>query len=114
MKRCIVFLGIALAAAGADRAEFTLGGVDGNAWQVPLAAEGEEGGFYAVLRCSDWNREHGFESSKKLARDILARAHVAVVPGTDFGIPQDLRLAFCNDRYNEGIDRLRSYFTSEL
>ncbi len=73
-----------------------------------------EGGFYAVLRCSDWNREHGFESSKKLALDILDRAHVAVVPGTDFGIPQDLRLAFCNDRYNEGIDRLRSYFTSEL
>ena len=49
MKRCIVFLGIALAAAGADRAEFTLGGVDGNAWQVPLAAEGEEDGFYSVF-----------------------------------------------------------------
>ena len=73
-----------------------------------------EGGFYAVLRCADWNREHGFASSKELARDILDRAHVAVVPGTDFGIPQDLRLAFCNDRYNEGIDRLRSYFCSEL
>ena len=73
-----------------------------------------EGGFYAVLRCEDWNRDHGFASSKELARDILARAHVAVVPGTDFGIPQDLRLAFCNDRYNEGIDRLRRYFSSEL
>jgi len=73
-----------------------------------------EGGFYAVLRCADWNREHGFASSKELARDILRQAHVAVVPGTDFGIPQDLRLAFCNDRYNEGIDRLRSYFSSEL
>jgi aspartate/methionine/tyrosine aminotransferase len=73
-----------------------------------------EGGFYAVLRCADWNREHGFESSKELARNILERAHVAVVPGTDFGIPQDLRLAFCNDRYDEGIDRLRSYFSSEL
>jgi aspartate/methionine/tyrosine aminotransferase len=73
-----------------------------------------EGGFYAVLQCADWNREHGFPSSKELARDILNRARVAVVPGTDFGIAQDLRLAFCNDRYNEGIDRLRSYFSSEL
>lgn len=73
-----------------------------------------EGGFYAVLQCVDWNREHGFASSKELARDILNRAHVAVVPGTDFGIPQDLRLAFCNDRYNEGIDRLRGYFSSEI
>ena len=36
MKRCIVFLVVALAAsAGAERAEFTLGGVEGNAWQVP-------------------------------------------------------------------------------
>jgi hypothetical protein len=35
-----------------------------------------------------------------------------VVPGTDFGVPQDLRLAFCNDRYEEGIDRLYDYFSS--
>jgi aspartate aminotransferase len=77
----------------------------------PIAAEG---GFYAVLRCADWNKSHGFDSSKELAHDILNKANVAVVPGTDFGIPQDLRLAFCNDRYDEGIDRLKSYFCSEL
>ncbi|MCI0901992.1 MAG: aminotransferase class I/II-fold pyridoxal phosphate-dependent enzyme [Chloroflexi bacterium] len=77
----------------------------------PIAAEG---GFYAVLRCADWNQAREFASSKELAHDILKKAHVAVVPGTDFGIPQDLRLAFCNDRYDEGIDRLRGYFSSEL
>jgi len=77
----------------------------------PVAAEG---GFYAVLRCEDWNHDSGFASSKELAHDILKKAHVAVVPGTDFGIPNDLRLAFCNERYDEGIDRLRSYFSSEL
>ena len=77
----------------------------------PVSAEG---GFYAVLRCGDWNHDHGFSSSKELAHDILKKAHVAVVPGTDFGIPQDLRLAFCNNRYDEGIDRLRRYFSSEL
>jgi aspartate aminotransferase len=77
----------------------------------PIAAEG---GFYAVLRCADWNKSHGFDSSKELAHDILNKAQVAVVPGTDFGIPQDLRLAFCNDRYDEGIDRLKRYFCSEL
>jgi len=76
----------------------------------PIAAEG---GFYAVLRCADWNQASGFASSKGLAHDILKKTHVAVVPGTDFGIPQDLRLAFCNDRYDEGVDRLRSYFSSE-
>ena len=77
----------------------------------PIAAEG---GFYAVLGCANWNKARGFASSKELAHDILNKAHVAVVPGTDFGIPQDLRLAFCNDRYNEAIDRLRRYFSSEF
>jgi aspartate aminotransferase len=65
-----------------------------------------------MLRCKDWNAAHGFASSKELARDILEKVHVAVVPGTDFGVPDDLRLAFCNERYNEGIDRLRKYFTT--
>lgn len=90
------------------RAEYTTERLAGTGC-TPVAAEG---GFYAVLRCAEWNRAHGFPSSKELARDILERSHVAVVPGTDFGLPHDLRLAFCNDRYNEGIDRLRAYFTS--
>ena len=93
-----------------DRAEYTTLQLR-NTGCEPIAAEG---GFYAVLRCADWNQARGFPSSKELAHDILKKTHVAVVPGTDFGIPQDLRLAFCNYRYNEGIDRLRSYFCSEL
>ena len=93
-----------------DRAEYTTLQLR-NTGCEPIAAEG---GFYAELRCADWNRAHGFASSKELAHDILKKTLVAVVPGTDFGIPQDLRLAFCNDRYNEGIDRLRSYFSSEI
>lgn len=89
------------------RAEYTTQQLQGSGCE-PIAAEG---GFYAMLRCAEWNAAHGFVSSKELARDILERVHVAVVPGTDFGVPQDLRLAFCNARYDEGIDRLRAYFS---
>ena len=67
-----------------------------------------------MLRCEDVIAERGFDSSKELARDILKEVHVAVVPGTDFGVPNDLRLAFCDDRYNEGIDRLREYFRADI
>lgn len=91
-----------------SRAEYTTEQLNGTGCE-PISAEG---GFYAILRCEDWNRAHGFASSKALARDILQKAHVAVVPGTDFGVPHDLRLAFCNARYNEGIDRLREYFSA--
>ena len=91
-----------------SRAEYTTERLAGTRC-MPI---GSEGGFYAILRCEEWNKALGFSSSKELARDILEKVHVAVVPGTDFGIPQDLRLAFCNDRYNEGIDRLHDYFSS--
>ena len=90
-----------------SRAEYTMARLTGSGCE-PIAAEG---GFYAMLRCKPWNDAHGFATSKELARDILQKVHVAVVPGTDFGVPDDLRLAFCHDRYNEGIDRLREYFT---
>ena len=93
-----------------SRAEYTTEQLRGTGCE-PIAAEG---GFYAMLRCEEWNTAHGFASSKELARDILERVHVAVVPGTDFGVPHDLRLAFCNERYNEAIDRLHEYFTTSI
>ena len=99
-----------LAATYRERAEYTTQQLL-NTGCEPVPAEG---GFYAVLRCADWNKSHGFASSKELAHDILQKTAVAVVPGTDFGIPHDIRLSFCNDRYNEGMDRLRSYFSSEM
>ena len=92
-----------------SRAEYTTAQlVDTGCTPIPA-----DGGFYAVLRCEDWNKSRAFASSKELARDILEKVHVAVVPGTDFGVPHDLRLSFCCDRYTEGVDRLRGYFSSQ-
>lgn len=71
-----------------------------------------KGGFYAVLECSDWIARHDMTNSKDLAQDILKKTDVSTVPGTDFGMDNSLRLSFCQDRYNTGIDRLRDYFTS--
>lgn len=69
------------------------------------------GGFYITLDCDAWVKAKNMESSKDLAKDILQKVYVATVPGTDFGIPNGLRLAFCNERYDEAIDRLKIYFT---
>lgn len=50
----IFFLVVALStSAWSERAELTLGGVDGNAWQVPLALDSETGGFYAIFDSDD-------------------------------------------------------------
>jgi aspartate/methionine/tyrosine aminotransferase len=88
------------------RAEYTTSQLTGTGC-APLKAEG---GFYAVLECSDWIKQKGFASSKELAKDILESVHVSTVPGTDFGIPNCLRLSFCQSRYLEAIDRLKTYF----
>lgn len=72
-----------------------------------------DGGFYITLDCGDWVKVKNMESSKDLAIDILQKVYVATVPGTDFGIPNTLRLAFCNERYEEAIDRLKVYFTED-
>ena len=92
-----------------SRAEYTTQQLAGTGC-TPYEARG---GFYAVLDCADWIKQQGFTDSKDLAKDILNTVHVSTVPGTDFGIPFGLRLSFCEERYTEAIDRLRTYFTGQ-
>jgi len=70
------------------------------------------GGFYLTLECSREMRARGLTSSLDLAREIMKATHVATVPGSDFGIPETLRLSFTSERYDEGIDRLVGFFRS--
>jgi aspartate/methionine/tyrosine aminotransferase len=71
-----------------------------------------DGGFYVVLDCGGWPRAGRAHDTVELARDLIERARVATVPGTDFGAPHTLRLSLCSSRFEEGIDRLRAYFTA--
>ena len=89
-----------------NRAEYTYEKLKGSKCN-PIKPEG---GFYIVLDCDDLIKERNLPSSQELALDILTTIQVATVPGTDFGIPNALRLSFCNNRYCEAIDRLNIYF----
>ncbi len=70
------------------------------------------GGFYLTLDCRDHMRANGLERSLDLAQAIMRETHVATVPGSDFGLPETLRLSFSAARYEEAIDRLASFFGS--
>lgn len=72
-----------------------------------------DGGFYLVVLCGDFMEKHNISSSFDLAKDILESTGVAVVPGSDFGLPEGLRISFTHLRFNEGIDRLFAYFTDK-
>lgn len=78
-----------------------------------LKVTNAQGGFYLVIFCDEFMKKNGFKTSFELAKDILIKKGVATVPGSDFGIPTGLRISFTNNRYNEGIDRLYSYFSKK-
>jgi aspartate/methionine/tyrosine aminotransferase len=90
------------------RAEYSFSQLQGTGCRPIHSA----GGFYVVLDCSDWLESESGDSIE-LSRDILQRVKVATVPGTDFGAPETLRLSLCSARFNEGIDRLRHYFSTQ-
>jgi aspartate aminotransferase len=69
------------------------------------------GGFYLVLDCSSYMERHGIVTSLELATRIIQSTLVATVPGSDFGMPECLRLSFSSSKYKEGIDRLAAFFT---
>jgi aspartate/methionine/tyrosine aminotransferase len=71
-----------------------------------------QGSFYLTLDCARFMARHGFTSSLDLARAIMCSRHVATVPGSDFGLPETLRLSFTSSRYEEGIDRLVAFFAA--
>jgi aspartate/methionine/tyrosine aminotransferase len=49
-----------------------------------------------------------------LARQLLERAHIAVVPGEAFGAPGHLRFSYATsiERIEEGLRRLQRFFTA--
>jgi aspartate aminotransferase len=90
------------------RAEYAIERLTGTGCR-PVPADG---GFYVILDCDDWLRSGPIRDTVRLARDLIERAGVASVPGTDFGAPRTLRLSLCSPRFEEGIDRLADYFST--
>jgi aspartate/methionine/tyrosine aminotransferase len=70
-----------------------------------------EGGFFLTLDVDAYLGQGA--SDRALAESILTSAHVATVPGSDFGLPGTLRLSYCSPRFDEAVDRLAGYFEDQ-
>jgi aspartate/methionine/tyrosine aminotransferase len=97
----------ALVAAYRGRRDYTLARFDALADVRALPAKGS---FYLTLDCAPYMRARGIASSLDLAERIIRATNVAAVPGSDFGLPETLRLSYSSRRYEEGIDRLVDFF----
>jgi aspartate/methionine/tyrosine aminotransferase len=99
----------ALEATYRRRRDYTVHRLAGVAGVRALPAQGS---FYLTLDCRGFMAARGLQSSLALATEIMRSKHVATVPGSDFGLPEMLRLSFTSARYEEGIDRLAAFFAS--
>ncbi len=70
-----------------------------------------QGAFY-VFPNFDALLGHGIQSTADLAKQLLEREHIAVVPGEAFGAPGYLRLSYATsmERIEEGLKRLGRFF----
>ena len=71
-----------------------------------------EGGFYCVIDCGIFMKQHRITSDLDLAFHIAKRTypHVGVTPGSDFGAPGYIRISFSPKNFQAGIDGLASFF----
>jgi aspartate aminotransferase len=72
-----------------------------------------EGAFYLMLPVADTRVEANGDEAQDVAwaEEAIEEAHVATVPGSAFGTPGWVRLAYANseDRLREGVERLADH-----
>ncbi len=74
-----------------------------------------EGAFYAFPNVAGCRKHNGSAAdTSAMARELLEREHVAVVPGDAFGAPGFLRISYATsmERIEEGLRRLGRFFGS--
>ncbi len=77
-----------------------------------VACTEPQGAFYVFPNVAA--RLNGAQDTTSLARQLLEREHVAVVPGEAFGAPGFLRISYATslERIEEGLRRLERFFAS--
>jgi aspartate aminotransferase len=71
-----------------------------------------QGAFYVFPHVAA-RLDNGAQDTAALARQLLEREHLVVVPGEAFGAPGFLRLSYATsiDRIEEGLRRLARFFS---
>ncbi|HET8550118.1 MAG TPA: pyridoxal phosphate-dependent aminotransferase [Bryobacteraceae bacterium] len=75
-----------------------------------------KGAFYAYPNISCVLGRDGIQNPMQLAEKLLARAHVAVVPGEAFGTEQHIRISYAAsmDELSRGLDRLHQFIAARV
>lgn len=75
-----------------------------------------EGAFYLFPYFKETAEKCGFNTVDDFVKALLSEKHVALVPGSAFGYPDNLRLSYAVDEetLNEAMDRLKLFIKEKL
>ncbi|KRM97503.1 aspartate aminotransferase [Liquorilactobacillus aquaticus DSM 21051] len=75
-----------------------------------------EGAFYLFPNIAETVKMTGFSSTEDFASALLEEAHVAVVAGAAFGMPEHIRLSYATDMnsLNEALKRMKTFIEKHL
>lgn len=70
------------------------------------------GAFYVLLDMREFLKEKGI-SSREMAKDLLEKEFVAVIPADDFGVEGHIRLSYpiSEDKIEKGLERIKKYLS---
>jgi aspartate aminotransferase len=77
--------------------------------QIPgFACVPGQGAFYAFIQAEEFIAQHQMKDDVELAAYLIEKAHVALVPGSAFGMPGYLRLSYATsmDNLKEAVNRI--------
>ncbi|CAD2075583.1 pyridoxal phosphate-dependent aminotransferase [Phocicoccus pinnipedialis] len=75
-----------------------------------------QGAFYLFPYFKDTAKKCGFNTVDDFLKALLSEKHVALVPGSAFGYPNNLRLSYAvdEDTLNEAMNRLKIFINEKL
>lgn len=75
-----------------------------------------EGAFYLFPNFSEVSKKCGFDSVDELVKKLLETHHVAVVPGSAFGLDENIRISYSisEDMMTEAMERIKNFVTERI
>ncbi len=85
--------------------------------EIPkLTCVKSQGAFYLLANALETAKLCGYQNVDQFAEALLEEAHVAVVPGKGFGVPDHIRLSYATSQENliEGFRRMKQFVEQKL
>ena len=75
-----------------------------------------QGAFYLFPNVSETIKLCGYNSVDEFATDLLKEALVAIVPGSGFGAPENMRLSYATslEKFEEALTRIKNFVENKM